>query len=504
MEDLMLNRSTGRRWPNLANLLVVIALAFAPACGDDAPAGADGSSALDGLTGDLTPAPDGAPTDAGFADGTALDGGERDGVLADSVLAPDGVVADTMAGDLGGDGGGVPAKPPVTFPRTGIEASELAVVINSDDPVSVALGAYHQTKRKIPKANIITIKLPLKSQITGAEFATAKAAVDKALGPKIQAIALTWLKPYKVECQSITTAFALGFDTTKYCSKPCSTTTASPYYNKTSTRPFTDHQLRPTMMIAAVDIQNGKDLIDRGVAADGTLPKSKGYFLRTTDKARSVRWSDFQSTVTSWNRADGIVSEYLDNSAGGGSNVIKNKKDVLFYLTGLTKVADLATNTYRPGAIADHLTSFGGRLDGTGQMSIVRWLEGGATGSYGTCSEPCNYQQKFPRASVLLRHYFGGATLIEAYWRSVNWPGEGVFVGEPLARPFGSKASYQGSKLTITTTILVPNKSYELRGKNPVSGAWELVQSAKVTKYQRKTITVDPMQHAAYELVALP
>jgi hypothetical protein len=27
--------------------------------------------------------------------------------------------------------------------------------------------------------------------------------------------------------------------------------------------------------------------------------------------------------------------------------------------------------------------------------------------------------------------------LIEAYWKSVAWPGQGIFIGEPLARPFG-------------------------------------------------------------------
>ena len=26
---------------------------------------------------------------------------------------------------------------------------------------------------------------------------------------------------------------------------------------------------------------------------------------------------------------------------------------------------------------------------------------------------------------------------LEAYWRSVAWPAQGVFVGEPLAAPFG-------------------------------------------------------------------
>ncbi len=38
--------------------------------------------------------------------------------------------------------------------------------------------------------------------------------------------------------------------------------------------------------------------------------------------------------------------------------------------------------------------------------------------------------------SVLLLHYAQGSTAIEAYWKSVLWPSQGVFVGEPLATPF--------------------------------------------------------------------
>ena len=60
----------------------------------------------------------------------------------------------------------------------------------------------------------------------------------------------------------------------------------------------------------------------------------------------------------------------------------------------------------------------------------------GATASYGTVSEPCNHVQKFPHPQVLLGRYVQGATAIEAYWSSVAWPAQGVFVGEPLAAPF--------------------------------------------------------------------
>ena len=110
---------------------------------------------------------------------------------------------------------------------------------------------------------------------------------------------------------------------------------------------------------------------------------------------------------------------------------------VFLYQTGLTRVRHPERVQWLPGALADHLTSHGGQLLATeGQMSALDWLESGATASYGTVSEPCNHLQKFPHPQVLLLHYVQGATAIEAYWRSVAWPAQGVFVGEPLAAPF--------------------------------------------------------------------
>lgn len=69
-------------------------------------------------------------------------------------------------------------------------------------------------------------------------------------------------------------------------------------------------------------------------------------------------------------------------------------------------------------------------------MSSLRWLEAGATASYGTVGEPCNHWHKFPHSGVLLHRYLDGDTAIEAYWKSVAWPAQGVFIGAPLAALF--------------------------------------------------------------------
>jgi len=113
---------------------------------------------------------------------------------------------------------------------------------------------------------------------------------------------------------------------------------------------------------------------------------------------------------------------------------------VLLYQTGLARVEKLGTLTWVPGALADHLTSYGGQLNGdSGQMPALEWIASGATASYGTVSEPCSHPQKFPHPQLLLLHYLQGASAIEAYWKSVAWPQQGLFIGEPLAAPFARR-----------------------------------------------------------------
>ena len=61
------------------------------------------------------------------------------------------------------------------------------------------------------------------------------------------------------------------------------------------------------------------------------------------------------------------------------ADVLEDARDIIVYETGMAQVAKLASLTFVPGALADHLTSLGGDLLGQEQMSSLRWLEAGAT-----------------------------------------------------------------------------------------------------------------------------
>jgi len=429
--------------------------------------------------------------------GCGDEGGARDGGAADvahDILVPP---ADVL-----------PVAPTVFLPKAALDPAEVAIVVNDADAQSLAVAEYYRVQRAIPQGNVVHLTFSTGAVLDPVEFATVKADLDAALGTDIQALVLTWAQPHRVGCMSATSAFALGFDTV-YCNTsggPCGVTAAVDYYNSDSAYPFSDHGIRPAMALSAASEQDAYDLIDRGIAADDTFPAGDGYFLRTTDAARSVRWSDFIATVGLLSHPGGLDLTYLDNSAGGGSNTLVDAVDVLFYFTGLADVPGIDTNTYLPGAVADHLTSFGGQIPSGGQMSVQEWLTAGATASYGTVVEPCNYEQKFPRTSVMLPRYFRGATVLEAYWKSVQWPGEGLFVGEPLARPWGASAiTFEDGTLTIETNFLDPTRNYQLVAADSADGPYDpVLEDISVSDTMRTTIVLANAAAPFYRLQETP
>jgi uncharacterized protein (TIGR03790 family) len=386
-------------------------------------------------------------------------------------------------------------------PRSSIRPEELGVIVNTSDPQSVAVADYYRVARNIPDENIIHVSFPPGSTtMSQSTFENLKVEVDAAAGPDIQAFAISWTTPWRVECMSLTSAFALGFSF-DYCSSPCQSTQAVDYFGSDSVKPFVDHGIRPAMILGGTSVENAIALIDKSVSADQTFPGGDGYFLRTTDSLRSVRWPDFAQTVDAWNRPDGLAMYYIDNSDGTSSNYLEFVDDVLFYFTGLATVPQIDTNTYVPGAVADHMTSYGGQLTSGGQTSILRWLEAGASASYGTVVEPCNYKAKFPQTSFLIPPYFGGGTIVEAYWKSVRWPGEGLFAGDPLTRPYGTQVSLQDGTLELLTTILKPGSTYSLQEADSVDGPFRILRSDITVADPTFTTILEPALSPVYALI---
>ncbi|NNJ90827.1 MAG: TIGR03790 family protein, partial [Gammaproteobacteria bacterium] len=263
-------------------------------------------------------------------------------------------------------------------------SKQIAVIVNDSDPLSIKIATYYQQARNIPAENIIHVNFKSEKDFLDSEtFENIFKFVKENTPSQVQGYVLTWMKPYRVGCMSITMAFATGYDL-EFCPKKiqgikCKIPKNNPFYAQHGVMPWNDYKLRPTMLLAAETFDLAKELIDRGVASDSQQPDGTAYLLSTSDKNRNIRARKYDEIQKKWYSSK-LQVKVLNQ------DFLLNEKDVMFYFTGKAHVKHLDTLKFIPGAVADHLTSFGGQMKSAeqgGQMSSLRWLESGATGSYG-------------------------------------------------------------------------------------------------------------------------
>jgi uncharacterized protein (TIGR03790 family) len=309
----------------------------------------------------------------------------------------------------------------------GLSPERLGVLYNLDDASSPDVARFYAARRSIPPANVLGLHLGSANVLSPEDFASVRKHALDTMPGAVQSLALLWSRPYAVGCMSITTAFAAGYRP-EFCEPGCQLTAANPLFDSDGWLPADTVGWWPSMLIPTNDPAMAHALIERGIAADATAPAGNVYLVRTPDAGRNVRAATYAEVEQTEHNRFHIVEL--------STPVTQDVPAALAYFTGAAHVVELAHIRFLPGAVADHLTSTGGVLAGGTQMSAMAWLERGATASYGTVTEPCNHLPKFPNVGVFLRHYARGETVLEAYWKSVEMPGQGLFIGEPLARPY--------------------------------------------------------------------
>jgi uncharacterized protein (TIGR03790 family) len=312
----------------------------------------------------------------------------------------------------------------------GLTAARLAVIYNLDSAASKQVALDYAAQRSVPTENVIGIHVPDVNVLLPEEFAPLRSQVLDRLPGAVQSLLLVWSKPYAVGCMSITTAFAAGYGS-GFCLPGCSRTPLNPLFDSAGWLPADSVGWWPAMLLPSADVAFAHELIQRGVTADSTMPPGTLYLVRTPDSARNVR-------ANSYSNVELLVGSRV-RTLELSVPISQEMKDAIGYFTGAAKVEELPLIRFRPGALADHLTSAGGILEGGFQMSAVAWLKQGVTASYGSVSEPCNLVEKFPSIGVLFEHYLHGESALESYWKSVAMPGQGIFVGEPLSRPYATR-----------------------------------------------------------------
>ena len=206
-----------------------------------------------------------------------------------------------------------------------------------------------------------------------------------------------------------------------------------------------------TFHLTAFDLAAAKQIVDRGRAAQSSFPNASMYLYHLGDAQRGVRERLFANTQFSFTALPGLPATCV---IGPAYTAMAGRTNVIGYHDGYGTIgATIRTdNTWLPGAYADHMTSCGGMIPDPcyDQNTVLDWMSIGATASFGTVAEPCNYSSKFPDP-IMAFFYARGFTIGEAYAMAVFAPYQGLFAGDPLAAPFAAPP-------TIAITSPAPNE----------------------------------------------
>ncbi len=344
--------------------------------------------------------------------------------------------------------------------RAGESGLNVIVVVNQNSSNSLQLGNDYCQRRGVPPQNLFRMTGwtggPVswqESDFTNFLLNPLLAMISsRGLTNQAHIILLSMDIPYRVigdgglsdSQNSTTSALFYGFKTNTApppnlpdtCSLPTDSTNSYAY----SELPFAQSppQTAPTnaflaMMLTDTNLAQAESTLENGLAGDSSFPPQTVLLEKTSDTARNVRFLIFDNAVQEC-RASGDYAVMRTNS---DSTALLESRGLD---TGLT-VFPLSAGAFVPGAVADNLTSFGGYIfESPGQTTLLAFLEAGASASYGTIIEPCNYTYKFSDPMVYF-YQNRGFCLAEAYYQSLANPYQGLMVGEPLSAPFARPGS---------------------------------------------------------------
>ena len=179
-------------------------------------------------------------------------------------------------------------------------------------------------------------------------------------------------------------------------------------------------------------VEEAIENLRRSAKADGTHPSGTFYFPVNGNVRSTCRDGDFIAAAFKLRK--------LGHKAQVLSGVLPEMKDDVAGATIGTASFDWkkSGSTILPGAICEHLTSFGGIMrEGAGQTPLTEFLRNGAAGASGTVTEPFAIPHKFPSPFIHV-HYASGCCLAEAFYQSVFGPYQLLIVGDPLCQPWAT------------------------------------------------------------------
>jgi hypothetical protein len=212
------------------------------------------------------------------------------------------------------------------------------------------------------------------------------------------------------------------------------------------------------------------ECLTRAAACDGTNPDGTVYICRNENIRSTAREKPgfFQALTAGLTKLGRKVST-LEKGKDGQTGIIPvGRKDVIGAVVGTAGFSwGKSGSEMLPGAIAEHLTSFGAHFGTPGQTKLSEFIRFGAAGASGTVAEPLALHMKFPNPMIHV-FYAEGCSLAEAFYQSIWGPYQLMVAGDGLARPFATftKVKVKAPKGPWSGTVqLIPEgdaESFEL------------------------------------------
>ncbi len=343
------------------------------------------------------------------------------------------------------------------------------VVVNQASSNSCELGNYYCQQRGVPSQNVLYINWAGGNTLWASnDFQTNLVAplltmlANRELADQIDYVVLSMDVPFQTAfgstVNSTTTALFYGLrlgDGTDPLGITNSYAASETAFGQTAPAGSPGYSFLTTM-ITADSLADAEQLVDQGVASDGTFPQAPAVLAKSSDAYRNVRYPYFDNAIFNVNVL-GVSSILRTNT-----DLVSWPTGCLGYETGLEQFS-VGQDLFVPGAIADSMTSFGGIIFGDNdQTSLLAFIDAGATGSYGTVAEPENDTQKFPNPQVYF-YQARGFNLAESYYQSLNVPYLGLMVAEPLAAPFAHPGTGTWSGTNLNNAVLSDTTNLSVR-----------------------------------------
>jgi uncharacterized protein (TIGR03790 family) len=365
---------------------------------------------------------------------------------------------------------------------------DVAVVVNTNSQISLAIGSYFQTARGIPETNIIRVNTTTDETINDSVFASLRYQIESYLrinnlADSINYIVTTKGVPLRIDRGDAGGSFSTSASVESELMCVLGPDSAqigggggclSPYLGQTA---HFSHRVFGIYLITRLDgysLQDVEQLIDK--SGPGVLLNPASPFVLDEDplcvprfdflnanlaKARDVLARNGASAILD----TGVVFLTQQSGIAGYASWGSNDHNALLYSNNGSP-----HDTWLPGAIAETYVSTSARsfMAGTthGQSLIADLIQEGASGAKGYVFEP--YSSAMADVSILFGRYTSGYNLAESYFsasRLLSWMD--VVVGDPKTSIVLSGLATLPVQLSSFEALPVDNRSVRVDWTTP-------------------------------------